>query len=100
MVPHKTARGAAALERLKCFEGVPPPYDRVKRLVVPDALQVLRLQHGHRFCKLGALAQSVGWKHQDAVAELEAKRKTKATAFYVAKKKSLALKAKAAAQLA
>jgi hypothetical protein len=59
MVPHKTARGAAALERLKCFEGVPPPYDKVKRLVVPDALQVLRLQHGHRFCKLGNLAQSV-----------------------------------------
>lgn len=59
MVPHKTKRGAAALERLKCFEGVPPPYDTVKRLVVPDALQVLRLQHGHRFCKLGDLAQSV-----------------------------------------
>lgn len=62
MVPHKTKRGAAALERLKAFEGVPPPYDKVKRLVVPDALQVLRLQHGHRFCKLGQLAQSVsGW---------------------------------------
>lgn len=59
MVPHKTKRGAAALERLKCFEGVPPPYDKLKRLVVPDALQVLRLQHGHRFCKLGQLAQSV-----------------------------------------
>lgn len=59
MVPHKTKRGAAALERLKVFEGVPPPYDKVKRLVVPDALQVLRLQHGHRFCKLGQLAQSV-----------------------------------------
>lgn len=42
----------------------------------------------------------MGWKHQDAVAELEAKRKTKATAFYQAKKKSLALKAKAAAQVA
>lgn len=59
MVPHKTKRGAAALERLKAFEGVPPPYDKVKRLVVPDALQVLRLQHGHRFCKMGQLAQSV-----------------------------------------
>jgi large subunit ribosomal protein L13Ae len=69
MVPHKTARGAAALERLKCFEGVPPPYDKVKRLVVPDALQVLRLQHGHRFCKLGQLAQSVsGWGLQWAAA--------------------------------
>ncbi len=59
MVPHKTKRGADALERLKAFEGVPPPFDKVKRLVVPDALKVLRLQHGHRFCKLGDLAFSV-----------------------------------------
>ena len=59
MVPHKTKRGAAALERMKVFEGVPPPYDKVKRLVVPDALKVLRLQHGHRFCKLGDLSASV-----------------------------------------
>lgn len=59
MVPHKTKRGAAALERLKTFEGVPPPYDKVKRMVVPDALKVLRLQHGHKFCKLGDLAASV-----------------------------------------
>lgn len=59
MVPHKTKRGAAALERLKVFEGIPAPYDRVKRLVVPDALQVLRLQHGHRFCKLGDLSTAV-----------------------------------------
>lgn len=42
----------------------------------------------------------VGWKHQDAVAELEAKRKAKASKFYEAKKKSLALRAKAAAQVA
>lgn len=61
MVPHKTKRGAAALERLKCFEGVPAPYDKVKRLVVPDALKVLRLQHGHRYCKLGDLSTSVRW---------------------------------------
>ena len=59
MIPHKTKRGAAALERLKVFEGVPAPYDKQKRLVVPDALKVLRLQHGHKFCKLGDLASSV-----------------------------------------
>ncbi len=59
MVPHKTKRGAAALDRLKVFEGVPAPYDKVKRVVVPSALQVLRLQHGHKFCKLGDLAASV-----------------------------------------
>jgi len=28
MIPHKTARGTAAMERLKVFEGVPPPYDK------------------------------------------------------------------------
>ena len=59
MIPHKTKRGAAALERLKVFEGVPPPHDKQKRVVVPDALKVLRLQHGHKFCKLGDLATSV-----------------------------------------
>merc|ERR1711998_812665 len=31
MVPHKTARGAAAMERLTCFVGVPPPFDKKKR---------------------------------------------------------------------
>jgi large subunit ribosomal protein L13Ae len=86
MMPYKTARGAAALDRLKCFEGVPPPYDKVKRMVVPQALQVLRLQHGHRWCKLGALANAVGWKHQDAVAALEAARKARAADYYSAKK--------------
>lgn len=59
MIPHKTKRGAAAMERLKVFEGVPPPYDTVKRVVVPDALKVLRLQHGHKCCKLGDLASTV-----------------------------------------
>jgi large subunit ribosomal protein L13Ae len=39
MIPHKTKRGAAALERLKAFEGVPPPYDKMKRMVIPDALK-------------------------------------------------------------
>ena len=59
MVPHKTKRGAKALERLKTFEGIPHPYDKVKRLVVPDALKVLRLKHGHKYCKLGDLSTSV-----------------------------------------
>lgn len=43
MLPHKTARGKEALERLKVFEGIPPPYDKKKRMVVPSALKVLRL---------------------------------------------------------
>ena len=58
MVPHKTPRGAAALERLKLFEGVPPPYDRKKRMVVPEALRVLRLKPGRKYCTV-----KVGAKH-------------------------------------
>jgi large subunit ribosomal protein L13Ae len=54
MVPHKTARGAAALERLKLFEGVPPPYDKKKRMVVPEALRVLRLKPGRKYCTVKA----------------------------------------------
>lgn len=100
MIPHKTPRGAAALDRLKAFEGVPHPYDKVKRLVIPDALRVLRLQHGHKYCKLGDLSAAVGWRHQETVAELEAKRKAKSAAFYEAKKKLRALRAKAESQVA
>lgn len=29
MLPHKTKRGQAALDRLKVFDGIPPPYDKV-----------------------------------------------------------------------
>lgn len=67
MIPHKTARGAAALERLKVFEGVPPPYDKVKKMVVPQALRVLRLQPGRKYCTVGRLSHEVGWKYQDVV---------------------------------
>lgn len=68
MIPHKTARGAAALERLKTFEGIPPPYDKKKRVVVPQALRVLRLKPGRKYCTVGRLGHEFGWKYQDVVA--------------------------------
>merc|ERR1712216_466132 len=46
MIPHKSARGTAALSRLKCHEGIPIPYEKVKRMVVPDALKLLRKARG------------------------------------------------------
>ena len=71
MVPHKTARGAAALDHLKTFEGIPHPYargaffrlwdakakDRKKRMVLPSCLKVLRLRPERRFCRLGDLSK-------------------------------------------
>merc|ERR1711972_182520 len=95
MVPHKTARGAAALDRLKSFEGIPHPFDRKKRMVIPHCLKVLRLRPERRYCKLGDLSQSYGWKHQDLLARLESQRKVKSVAFH--KKKVAATKAKHAA---
>ncbi|RDA92918.1 hypothetical protein CP533_3895 [Ophiocordyceps camponoti-saundersi (nom. inval.)] len=86
MIPHKTARGAAALERLKVFEGVPPPYDKMKKMVVPQALRVLRLQPGRKYCTVGRLSHEVGWKYQDVVARLEERRKAKGLAYYERKK--------------
>ncbi|KAH8815924.1 60S ribosomal protein L16 [Xylogone sp. PMI_703] len=86
MIPHKTARGAAAMERLKVFEGIPPPYDKVKRVVVPQALRVLRLKPGRKYCTVGRLSHEVGWKYQDVVARLEERRKVKSAAYYQRKK--------------
>ena len=48
MIPHKTKRGAEALNRLKVYEGIPAPYDKQKRMVVPCALRVLRLKPGRK----------------------------------------------------
>lgn len=70
MISHKTARGQAALERLKVFEGVPPPYDTKKRMVVPQALRVLRLKPGRKYCTVGRLSHEVGWKYDDVVKRL------------------------------
>ena len=64
MVPHKTARGAAAMARLKVFEGVPAPYDTKKRQVIPDALRCVKLASFRKFCKLGDLSSQVGWGKQ------------------------------------
>merc|ERR1719277_2791338 len=95
MVPHKTPRGAAALDRLKCFEGIPHPYDRKKRMVLPACLKVLRLRPERRFCKLGDLSAEFGWKHKDLIKRLEDQRKVKSSAFH--KKKTATTRAKQAA---
>lgn len=67
MVAHKTARGKAALDRLKVFEGIPPPYDTKKRMVVPQALRVLRLKPGRKYCSVGRLSSEFGWNYGEVV---------------------------------
>lgn len=82
MVPHKSRRGKLALARLKVFEGVPPPYDKQKRVCVPSAMKILCLRSDRRYCQVGRVASEVGWKYQDVVSSLEAKRKIKARLHY------------------
>ena len=55
------------MARLKTFEGVPPPYDHKKRMVVPQALRVLRLKPGRKYCTVGRLGHEFGWKYRDVV---------------------------------
>ncbi|KAF7321773.1 60S ribosomal protein [Mycena kentingensis (nom. inval.)] len=97
MVPHKTPRGAAALKRLQLFEGVPPPFDRKKRMVVPEALRVLRLKPGRKYCTVKRLSHEVGWGYKDVVDRLEEKRKIKAQAFHERKLAAVKLRQKAVA---
>ncbi|XP_010877924.2 60S ribosomal protein L13a [Esox lucius] len=91
MLPHKTKRGQAALERLKVFDGIPPPYDKRKRMVVPAALKIVRLKPTRKFALLGRLAHEVGWKYQAITATLEEKRKGKANIRYGKQKTEIKL---------
>ncbi|TXG63921.1 hypothetical protein EZV62_010915 [Acer yangbiense] len=40
MILHKTKREAVALARFKAYVGVPPPYDKMKIMVIPDAITI------------------------------------------------------------
>ena len=84
------------MERLKCFDGIPEPYDKMKRMVVPDAFRVTRLKVGRRFCVLGRISNECGWNKGDTVERLEAKRKAADAIFYDTKKAQVAKAAKAA----
>ena len=87
MLPIKTARGRIAFKRIQAFEGVPEEYQKMKRMMIPEALRILQLRSGRKYCDVGRLSHSVGWKYQDVVASLETTRKAKGVKFYQQKKK-------------
>ncbi|CAO1388904.1 unnamed protein product [Diamesa serratosioi] len=95
MIPHRTRRGKIALARLKVFEGVPPPYDKQKRVCVPSAMKILCLRTDRKYCQVGRVSHEVGWKYRDVVSSLEAKRKIKSRLNYTHKKRLEKLRVKA-----
>merc|ERR1711881_453278 len=102
MLPKKKKRGYCALARLKTFDGCPAPYDKKKKLVVPDALRVIKLQPSRRYSNLGKICSQLGWKHGGLIEGLETKRKEAAAADYkerLSKRKETWAKEAAASEL-
>lgn len=95
MVPRKTKRGEEALGRLKAFEGVPPDYAKVKRMVVPDALRITHLRPTAKYTKIGDLAGEMGWKYGALIRSMEETRKVTSAAEYEKRKADAKLKQQA-----
>lgn len=87
------------MTRLQLFEGVPPAQDKLKKMVVPAALRVLRLKPGRKFCTLKRISHEVGWGYKDVVDRLEEKRKAKGQAYHERKTAAIKLRSKAAASV-
>merc|ERR1712226_16159 len=97
MVPHKLWKGKMAMARLKCFEGIPHPYDKMKRMAIPVACRSVRLRPDRKYTILGDLAQKYGWHHKALLEKLEEQRKKRSKEYYKRKKlaaseKQLAIK--------
>lgn len=98
MLPRKTKRGEAALGRLKCFEGIPAEYMKMKRMVVPDALRLTHLRLSSKYTNIGSLAGEMGWKYGVLVRKMEDQRKIESAADYEKKKALAKLKCQAEAK--
>ena len=74
MLQYKTAKGEAALGRLKCCDGCPVSVNAKKKMVIPEALKAVRLQPRAKYSVLGNIAKECGWTKQDLISTVEAKR--------------------------
>merc|ERR1712212_253221 len=97
MLPHKSQRGQNAFNSLKAFEGIPAPYDKCKRVLIPSAFKEIKIKHNRKFASVGRLAAETGWKYQGVMKTLEAKRQAKAAIYWEQqqKKRELVKTAKA-----
>lgn len=96
MLPRKTKRGEEALGRLKTYEGVPPAYAKVKKMVIPDALRILCLRPSSKYTKIGNLAGEMGWKYGALIRKMEEQRKVEGAADFEKRKALGKLKKQAA----
>ena len=97
MLPRKTKRGEEAMSKLKVFEGIPPEYCKMKRMIVPEALRITHLRPSSKFTNVGTLAGEMGWKYGALIRKLEEQRKVTSATDYDKKKALLKLKDQAIA---
>ena len=69
-------------------------------MVVPSALKVLRLRARRKFAVVSRLSHEVGWKYQNVIQTLEAKRKLKSKRFYEKKRQVEKFRLQAKTQVA
>jgi large subunit ribosomal protein L13Ae len=85
MLPHKTFRGSDALMRLKLYDGIPNNLNKVKKLVIPCALRVVKLAPGRNYSTMGEILSEIGWKNKKNIEENEEKLKTIGKKFWLKK---------------
>lgn len=95
MIPYKTPRGAECFARLKCYEGIPEEFSKLKRVVIPAALRCVTIHTDRPTTKLGKMSTTMGWKYGKVVAKLEEKRKAASAEYFVEKKERDKAKARA-----
>ncbi|ABW97881.1 rpl13A (nucleomorph) [Hemiselmis andersenii] len=89
MLPHKTKKGTSALMKLKVFEGLPEPFNRMKKFIIPSALRVSRLLTGRKYSILGEIANQIGWTRKNIIDSIVWNRNIESKLFYNQKVNSL-----------
>mmetsp|Transcript_23281 Transcript_23281/g.45199 ORF Transcript_23281/g.45199 Transcript_23281/m.45199 type:complete len:196 (-) Transcript_23281:1670-2257(-) len=89
MLPHKTKKGTSALMKLKVFEGLPDPFNRMKRFVIPTALRISRLLTGRKYSILGEIGNQIGWTRKHIVDSILWNQNIESKLFYIHKINSL-----------
>ncbi|KAK6170470.1 hypothetical protein SNE40_018856 [Patella caerulea] len=95
MIPHRTVRGKEAMSRLTVYEGIPAPYDKKKRVIIPSALRVIRLNPIRKYCELKRISHEIGWKYRHVIDTMEERRKIRSSQYFSEKKRDAKLKAQA-----
>lgn len=82
MLPKNCYRGKLALKHVKCFEGCPAPYDKMKKCSIPSAAAIYTFNPTRKRTTLATFCTAVGWKYADVVKRSEDERKAKAQKWF------------------